>query len=568
MKYTSLQTDIVNILRSSDNELKLKLYDENGNTTLNGEDAVWVYIFNENIMVEFMTDDNPVIYFWKENKNINPKFKHIIQRIRELAILNGVSVQIRVYDNLNQRKIYNLIKNSITMNDKKEEDEEMTESVNPNKPLIEAFKNIITTAKLTNKPSDFYLSEEMKTQQFASILSEMFSQIKSLESLSNLDLTETFNRLSTSKSIKEIEEIIESLSSKSSSKLLESVDSINGIASFVKQQYENNVDFGKPTKNIMVLENVKVYEAKIKNNRENLVNAYNELLKVSEGALSGIQLLKAIKSNKILETYNVSKKALLEFWLSGNNKPIEEQSAFVIEDYMGDKVAFNSKLKAGINALAHYFNNGGSKDSQICKNIVSETVKYNHIADFIVEYKDDYSKRSIIPMFKKIFRNCAGRLNEAKTNFSNALFESLETTINYKDFETKLQDRFGIKHPALKYLAIEEAKREFEKSNILNENIEKDYNSLCKELRHYSNYPSVIASFIVGDGIETKTQINENVDKNNLTTVAKSLYNNICNKTDKVSTAVSSVLFNIIHDKRGLNESKINFLNTLIKYSK
>ena len=75
--------------------------------------------------------------------------------------------------------------------------------------------------------------------------------------------------------------------------------------------------------------------------------------------------------------------------------------------------------------MANFFNNGGSKDSQICKNIVSETIKYNQISDFILEYKDSYSKRGLIPLFKKIFRNCAGRLNEAKTNYSNALFESI-----------------------------------------------------------------------------------------------------------------------------------------------
>ena len=39
--------------------------------------------------IEFMNDDKPVICFWKDKKNLDSKFKHIIQRIRELSILNG-----------------------------------------------------------------------------------------------------------------------------------------------------------------------------------------------------------------------------------------------------------------------------------------------------------------------------------------------------------------------------------------------------------------------------------------------------------------------------------------------
>ena len=164
MKYTSLQQDIVNILSSSDNDLQLKLYDKDGNTTINSEDASWAYIFNKNIMIEFMDDENPILCFWKGRDNFDDKFKGIIQRIRELAILNGVSVQIRVYDNLDQRKIYNLIKSSIETKAKAaQEEEEMVESVNYDN-LVEAFTKIISSAKAANKPSDFYLSEEMKTQ--------------------------------------------------------------------------------------------------------------------------------------------------------------------------------------------------------------------------------------------------------------------------------------------------------------------------------------------------------------------------------------------------------------------
>ena len=571
MKYTSLQQDIVNILSSSDNELQLKLYDNEGNTTINSEDAAWAYIFNKNIMIEFMDDDNPVLCFWKGRDNFDDKFKNIIQRIRELAILNGVSVQIRVYDNLDQRKIYNLIKSSIETKAKAaEEEEEMTESYNPSNDLTEAFTKLISSAKLANKASDFYLSEEMKSQNTSAILNEMFGELLLLKPLksSSQQLSELFNRLMTATSRAEVDKILSETPSNIINKLSESVNDINGVSSFIRQRYENNVDLGNKTNNILILENVKVYKVKVKNNHENLSNAYNKLLQVSEGVLDNLNLLKVIKQNNICEDFNVSKKQLLEYYLCGNNKPVNEKYAFVIENYLGEKIAFNEKLEAGIKALANYFNKGGEKDSQICKNIVAETIKYNQLADFILEYKDNYSVRGFIPKFKKIFKECAGRLNEANTNYSNALFESIEENIPYNDYMEKYEEQIGVKHPAIKYLAIQEAKKDYIKSRMIMESEDKDMEILTNELRHYSNYPSAIASYIVGNGIKTKTEINETVNKNNLTKVASSLYTDISKNDDKVSNAVSSALFCIVHTNKHLVESKLDFMRTLIKYSK
>ena len=568
MKYTSLQQDIVNILSSSDNDLQLKLYDKDGNTTINGEDASWAYIFNKNIMIEFMDDENPILCFWKGRDNFDDKFKGIIQRIRELAILNGVSVQIRVYDNLDQRKIYNLIKSSIETKAKAaQEEEEMVESVNYDN-LVEAFTKIISSAKAANKPSDFYLSEEMKTQNTSAILNEMFGEISSLKPLqsSSKQLSELFNRLMTATTRDEVNSILNSVPENLKNKLSESFNDINNVSTYVRQKYENNIDLGSKTNNEIILENVKVYKVKVKNNHENLSNAYNKLLQVSEGVLDNLNLLKVIKQNKICETYNVSRKQLLEYYLCGNNKPVKEQYAYVIENYLGEKTAFSSKLEAGIKALANYFNKGGEKDSQICKNIVAETIKYNQIADFILEYKDNYSLRNYIPRFKKIFKECVGRLNEANTNYSNALFESLEENISYNDYLSAMEEEMGITHPAIKYLAIQEAKKDYLKSRMIMESEDKDMKVLTDELKHYSNYPSAIASYIISEGLNVK--VDENANKNNIKTIATKLYESTSKENTKVSNTVTSSLFNIIHTNKKLVESKVDYVNTLIKYCK
>ena len=522
-------------------------------------------------MIEMMDEENPILYFWKNRDTLDDNFKNIIQRIRELAILNGVSVQIRVYDNLDQRKIYNLIKSSIeTKAQQKEEEEEMVESVNSNNELVEAFTKIISSAKSANRPSDFYLSEEMKSQNTSNLLNEMFGEISNLKPLksSSQQLSELFNRLMTATTRAEVDAILSETPSTLINKLSESVNYINNVSSFIRQKYENNIDYGNETNNEIILENVKVYKVKVKNNHENLSNAYNKLLQVSEGVLDNLNLLKVIKQNKICETYNVSRKQLLDYYICGNNKPVKEQYAYVIENYLGEKTAFSSKLEAGIKALANYFNKGGEKDSQICKNIVAETIKYNQIADFIIEYKDNYSARRFIPKFKKIFKECVGRLNEANTNYSNALFESIEETINYDEYLTAIEESMNIKHPAIKYLAIQEAKKDYIKSRMIMEEEDKDMKILVDELKHYSNYPSAIASLIISEGLNVKLPLTESVNKNNLTKVASMLYTDLNKKMDKISSAVSSSLFNIIHTNKKLIESKLGYINTLIKYSK
>jgi len=571
MKYTSLKQDIISILRSSDNELQIKLYDDEGNTTLDSDEVAWVYIYNKNIMIEMMTDDNPNLCFWKNRETLDDTFKQIIQRIREISVLNGITVQIRVYDNLDQRKIYNLIKTSMETQQKAEEEEEqMTESYKPESMLAEAFSNIISTAKSANKASDFYLSPEMKSQNTSLVLNEMFNEVAGLQPLktSSQQLSELFNKLMTATSRAEVNEVLKSAPESLVSKLSESINDINNVATYVKQKYENNVEFGAKTNNIMVLENVKVYKAKIKNNHENLSNAYNKLLQVSEGVLDNLNLLKVIKQNKICETYNVSKKQLLDYYICGNNRPVFEKQAFVIENYMGEKVAFNTKLEAGIKALANYFNKGGEKDSQICKNIVAETVKYNQIADFIVEYKDNFSMRGYIPRFKKIFKECVGRLNEANTNYSNALFESIEETVNYDEYVKTIEKSMGVTHPAIKYLAIEEAKKDYIKSRVIMEEQSKDMENLINELKHYVKDASTYASVIVGQGLNCKLPLTESVDKNNIIKVASSIYSSINQKTDKLSSVISSALFNIIHTNKKLVESKVDFLKSLTKYCK
>lgn len=568
MKYTSLKNDIVNILHSSDYDLYLKFYDENGRNTLDTEKSEWCYISNYNIMIKFMNDENSVIQIWKDKNTLDENMKHIIQRIRELSGLNGVQVQIKIYDDLNQRKIYNLIKNDIL---KQRESEDMDESVNnDDKVLIETLYNIVNTAKDTKRPSDFYISEAMQLENTRKIFSEIIKEISYLNAFKNTSISETLKPLMSLKTLDEVKEFSKSI--KNSEIIKENANNIKNIASFVKKEYLNNGDFivSKP-RTLFVLENVKVYTAKEKNNRENLINAYNQLLSFTQNATKGTDIIREIRNNKICETFNVSRKELVDLWLSRtNNLKIEPKKVFVVENYKGEKVIFNEAMKNGIKTLAQYINNGGSRDDIICKNIMLETVKYNQISDFIKTYQDNYKVRKFLPKFKNIFSENANKLSSAYLNFNKELFESVEEEIDYTSQYQKLCKDMGVEHPAIKYLAIENAKKDAEYCSVLMEQTLSDETILTEGLKPYIQNPftlyNIVKTIMDNQIILNKTLV-ESVNDSNIKSVATNLYNKICFEDNIVLMPIASSLFNIMHTKN-LNESKITYLNTLIKYIK
>ena len=561
MKYTSLKNDIVNILHSSDYDLYLKFYDEDGRNTLDTEKSEWCYISNYNIMIKFMNDENSVIQIWKDKNTLDENMKHIIQRIRELSGLNGVQVQIRIYDDLNQRKIYNLIKNDIL---KQRESEDMDESVNnDDKVLIETLYNIVNTAKDTKRPSDFYISEAMQLENTRKIFSEIIKEISYLNAFKNTSISETLKPLMSLKTLDEVKEFSKSI--KNSEIIKENANNIKNIASFVKKEYLNNGDFivSKP-RTLFVLENVKVYTAKEKNNRENLINAYNQLLSFTQNATKGTDIIREIRNNKICETFNVSRKELVDLWLSRtNNLKIEPKKVFVVENYKGEKVIFNEAMKNGIKALAQYINNGGSRDDIICKNIMLETVKYNQISDFIKTYQDNYKVRKFLPKFKNIFSENANKLSSAYLNFNKELFESVEEEIDYTSQYQKLCKDMGVEHPAIKYLAIENAKKDAEYCSVLMEQTLSDETILTEGLKPYIQNPFTLYN-IVKTIMDNQIILNKTLV---IKSVATNLYNKICFEDNIVLMPIASSLFNIMHTKN-LNESKITYLNTLIKYIK
>lgn len=559
MKYSTLQNDIVNILHSADYNLYLKLYDKDGNTTINVDDTKWIYINNYNIIISLMDEENPNISIWKGTNSFNENMKKILQRIRELANLNGVSVDVKVYSNLNQRKIYNLIKYTIQQLNK--DNDKMNESHN----IDESLYMLINTAHNTKKVADMYLSEDLQNVKSKSILKEMIEEILSLKSCSSLEKN-CLNKLYTIKSLSETKKFTESLDNNTRKILSENIDNINNIIKYVKNKYTNNVEINKKKpRSLFVLENAKVYMVKENSTKDNLINAYNKLINCGDKLSSGTDILRAIKKHHLCEEYNVNKNDLVNFWLyESNGEEIPEKRIFVIEDSNGFKSFFNEKLKFGIKALAEHINNGGSKNDSICENIIKETIKYNDIKDFTNRYYGQYSLRKYITRFKDMLSETIEKLT---SDFSESLFESVDEEVDYSEYYNSLVKEIGFEHPAIKYLAMSESKAFSQYTSMLLEQVDVDCDIIFENIKPYSKNNSECQK-IIQEMVETKISniknTNEDINRKNGKEIAEKLFNQLNESMN--SSPITSALFNIIHSKRPLNNSKIEFLKTLKKY--
>jgi len=106
MKYDTLVDYIQTLLQTPDYGLKLKFYDNKGNITLDSNELKWLYLVNNNILIELMDDDVEVINIWKDINNSHHDINEIIARIRKQAILNGVDVKLNNYNEKDRNKFF------------------------------------------------------------------------------------------------------------------------------------------------------------------------------------------------------------------------------------------------------------------------------------------------------------------------------------------------------------------------------------------------------------------------------------------------------------------------------
>ena len=409
MKYGELKNNVLSILHSDDYDFTLKLYDGNGNITLDGEKAEWVYVQNKNIMFELPSDDTSIMCIWKEkDTDDNDNISEIIKRIREEAILNGVSLQVRLFDELDRRKIYNLIKNSINI---KKEKSDMNESME-NK-LAKCLFEVLTKIKAIKKSSDNFISEALMNKNTRMIMENYYHLVASVNNVNTKHFHSLMNKVFLESSYNGIKHIVESFSKQFPEEfkiIASNQDNFKNAVTFVKECYLDNRLVKKYNKCFKIMEHCVVYPMCSKNDNENMRKAYNHLISVCEGLTRGIDVLRMIKKHNICETYKVTKDELLEMWLSKSvDNPIEKKVFLMFESPLNKAVALPMEMKTSLNTLCEHFNQNCVVLDKQEQKIIDETIKYNEINDLIENY----------------FYNPSLKKNASSLNDSLGLIESL-----------------------------------------------------------------------------------------------------------------------------------------------
>lgn len=563
MKYGELKSNVLSILHSDDYGFTLKLYDANGNITLDSENANWVYVPNKNIMFELPDDDSSILCIWKEkNSDDNDNISEIIKRIREESVLNGVSLQVRLFDELDRRKIYNLIKNAIKI---KQEKNDMNESME--NTLEKCLFEVVSKIKSIKKSSDNYISEALMNKNTRKIMDNYISLTESVKSINTKHYHSLMNKVFLESSLKGVTSIVNSFKKQFQDEynsINENKDMLKNAVTFVKECYLDNREVKKYNNVLKIMEHCVVYPVNPKDDNENMKKAYNHLISVCEGVTRGIDVLRMIKKHNICETYKVSKDDLLEMWLSKSiDKPIESRVFLMFESPLNKAVALPMEMRTSLSTLCEHFNSNGVILDKQAQKIVDETIKYNEINDLMENYFYNPSIKKYASELSAIIKEC---LNQLSGGYKEEdLFEEYnDNNIDYSKELSKIQESTGIKHNGLKYIAIKHAKE-----NMINEHHKildkiKDEKILKEGLM--TILPLNKAKDVAKSIVNTKLTAIKPLAESNGIELPKSMVDNLFSTDDKVKTSLNECLFYIVSNPARYTASKETFVNTIKKY--
>lgn len=559
MNYANFKNELLTILQNSDDNLVLKMYDKDGNSTVDSEELQWIFITNFNIMIEMPILNNSIT-LWISDKNKPNDFEALSQKIRKQAILNGLSLIIKMYNNFDRRKMYNIIKTSLNKLKRKN----MNESFNKLKNI---FKHTSIMFKNTKKQSDFYLSESLHAKNVKSLLETYLNLLTGINDLNTKSIRSFIKALAIENPSK-VDKLLENLyfnNKKDFKKLYEHKNILNKVENITKEKFLNNYE-SKQYKNIIYIsENAFSYITKPKNDKENLIKAYNHLLSLSENLSRTVDLLRIIKNNKLCETYNISKDSLIDFWLDKNNKKIKNNLLFVIENYKGEKSFVSKKYKPVIHLLTQHISNGGSSNDLIYNNILSECDKYNSLYSLIETYKYSSKLKPYIKTIYKLFKESNIKIKSKLLNEES--FKNIYIPIDYKYNLYKIENKLGLSHDALKYIAIYEREKELNENLLFENKTRYDKKIIIDSLKKLTSYKKAneAADIIIKSGL---FYINPLKESNNEFDNCKKMIDNIKTLDSKTNSLLNECLFTYSLNKNSFDSAKKKFIKTLKKYIK
>lgn len=560
MKYENFIEHIQDVLQNPEYGFKLKLYDEHGNVSLDEEHIKWIFIVNNNILIELMDKNSNILNIWKDIGNNKSFITDIINNFRKEANLNGVELKITNFNSLSREKIYELIKKNMSIlknkkNAKKEVD--MNIEINESK-IAKTYYAIINSVKMARKPSDAIISEGQKISRIISLLNETNNEIASLKVFENKDIKSFNSGIFLCKTLNEMINFISKYDNKEVIKsVYENINLFKNVGKFVKNRYEKCILNPVVNNNTLKFyENVKLYKHIIVDT-DNLASAYNELKPLIKEAKSSSDVIRILKQTKICETYNIKRKTLLNYWIenSSDATPLNSHTyiKYVIENTDGKIFNLPDTSILGVRLITENLNNGGSLSDDCIEKIIKESKVNTNLKNFINTYKEknEYSK-----IAKALFLESSLLLRKKLNDFINEYRERVVSDKFVKLLESKLKTN----DPALYYISEELQNYENQDIAILKEGLKQFVSK--KELNS-------IVQNIINNKLDFGKQINESDELSTSKEMLTKLYTKLCeNLNDKTNLAISSSVFYLLHKPIELNENQINYINCLLKYKK
>lgn len=557
MKYENFIEHIQDVLQNPEYGFKLKIYDENGNITLDGQNIKWIFIVNNNILIELMDKDTNILNIWKDIGNNKSCITDIIQDFRKEANLNGVDLKITNFNSLSREKIFELIKKNMTILKNKKKDEDMNIEINESK-IAKVYYSILNSIKTARKPSDAVITEGQKISRVISLLNEVSNEITSLKVFENKDVKRFNSGIFLCKTLNEMLDYIHNYNDKEVLKAInENINLFKKAGKFVKNRYESCIL--NPVINegaLKFYDNIKLYKKTI-TEVNNLAAAYNELKPLIKEANCSSDIIRILKSTKICETYNIKRKELLNYWIENASDANPESSKtyikYVAENTEGKMIELPDTSILGVRLITENLNNGGSISDDCISKIINECEVNSNLKSFINQYKE---KNEYTKIAKSLYLESSMLLRKKLADFLKEYRIRKPSEKFVKIMEAKLRTN----DPSLYYISEELQNYENEDITILEEGLKSFVSK--KEL-------PIIINNIINNKIDLCKQINESDNRCSIREVLSQIYTKLCeNLNDKTNLAISSSVFYLIHKPIELNKSQLNYINCLLKYQK
>lgn len=560
MKYENFIEHIQDVLQNPEYGFKLKIYDENGNISLDGQNIKWIFIVNNNILIELMDKNSNVLNIWKDIGNNKSYITDIIKDFRKEANLNGINLKITNFNSLSREKIFELIKKNMSIlknrkNEKKEED--MNIEINESK-IAKTYYAIMNSIKTARKPSDAVITEGQKISRIISLLNETNNEISSLKVFENKDIKSFNSGIFLCKTLNEMIDYISKYSDKNIVKLIgENINLFKKVGKFIKNRYEKCILNPIINENALKFyENIKLYKNTI-TDIDNLASAYNELKPLIKEAKCSSDIIRILKQTKICETYNVKRRTLLNYWIenSSDANPVSSHTyiKYVAENIEGKMIELPNTSILGIRLITENLNNGGSITDECITKIIKECEVNTNLKNFINTYKE---KNEYTKIAKALFLESSILLRKKLNEF---IVEYRERKPSEK-FVKLLEGKLKTNDPSLYYISEELQNYENQDIEVLEEGLKPFVSK--KEL-------NPIVQNIINNKLDFGNQINESNENATSKELLTKLYTKLCeNLNDKTNLAVSSSVFYLLHKPIELNEKQIKYIDCLLKYQR